>query len=65
MGKRVSGRPRETLLVALLSEPPVIALHFARTAGSIFLMEKRAKKRTICLIAQQLGLPHAIIAQCG
>jgi hypothetical protein len=29
-------RPRETLLVALLSEAPVIALHLARTAGSLF-----------------------------
>jgi hypothetical protein len=30
-------RPRETLLVAFLSEPPVIALHLTRTAGLAFL----------------------------
>jgi hypothetical protein len=52
-------KPRN--LFVLLSASPVIALHLARTAGSFF-NEKRAKKRTICLIAQQLGLPHAITA---
>jgi hypothetical protein len=42
---------------------PVIALHLARTAARFLFDEKRAKKRMIFLIAQQLGLPHAIIAQ--
>jgi hypothetical protein len=44
------------------SASPGDRAHLARTAGSIFY-EKRAKKRMIFFIAQQLGLPHAIIAQ--